>query len=188
MKHGIIKAGAIFVALLLLVSCTREQDTAPSPEPPAETAEADGIEFKTPDIYGYMVDNEVFSGHKLTLLYVWGTYGDTCGEDLRLLAQLGGELADNGVQVMSLVTDVVQPDATYSEDHIALAQEIAEDSGADFTHLLPNESLNPILEQVFAVPTTFFFDAAGNQLGEPSSGSQSLEDLRTTVQDKLSNH
>ena len=60
----------------------------------------------------------------------------------------------------------------------SLAKEIITETKADYRFISCRQmiSLNGMLADVTAVPTTFFFDKDGKQVGEPILGAQSKED------------
>ena len=56
-------------------------------------------------------------------------------------------------------------DVREGEDQ-SLVESLVQETGADYPHLLANESLDQaILSSVSGVPTTFFFDGEGAYLG-----------------------
>ena len=92
------------------------------------------------------------------------------------LGELAAEYADDGIQIIGFVSDVLNSDGTVSQSQVELAQDIAEQTGANYTHIVPdNGVLLYILSQISAVPTTFFVDAEGNQVGYAYSGARDKE-------------
>ena len=67
-----------------------------------------------------------------------------------------------------------------------LAKEIVEETGAGYLHLLPSQDvLNRVLTSIQVVPTTFFVDSEGNQLGGIVTGSKSYDDWTAILDQKL---
>lgn len=185
---------ALLLALLmLLTACGGENTPAASPAepaPPAETVPSDAApdegegedlpgllsEFSTVDLQGNPVDQSILSGYDLTVVNVWATYCSPCIQEMPDLGELAAEYADDGIQIIGFVSDVLNSDGTVSQSQVELAQDIAEQTGANYTHIVPdNGVLLYILSQISAVPTTFFVDAEGNQVGYAYSGARDKE-------------
>lgn len=141
--------------------------------------------FAATDLDGNAVDQSVFAGSKLTMVNVWATYCTPCLAEMPDLALLADELSAEGVQIMGLVSDVVGTDWSVSESGVALAKDIVAQTGADYLHIVPGESLYDLLNQITAVPTTFFVDANGVQVGNVYVGSRSYDDWKQIITDTL---
>jgi len=89
------------------------------------------------------------------------------------------------VQIMGMVSDIVSMDWAISESGLALAKDIVVETGADYLHIVPGESLYNLLNQITAVPTTFFVDANGVQVGNVYVGSRSYDDWKQIINDTL---
>ena len=107
-----------------------------------------------------------------TRIVRWGLLGSGVGEAERLGA---AEDADRGVQIIGMVSDVWTADGAIDPDQVALAQEIADTTGADYLHIIPGEDLYGLLVQINTVPTTFFVDEAGHQVGSAYLGARNKE-------------
>jgi len=143
---------------------TLETESASVPEaadetvPEAETS-ASQISFEVTDMEGNAVTSDIFSQSKLTMVNVWATYCNPCLSEMPGLGELAGEYKPEEFQLIGIVSDVLE-----GEDQ-ELAESLIEDTGADYTHLLLNESLYyALLTDVSAVPTTFFIDENGTVL------------------------
>jgi len=118
------------------------------------------ISFETTDLEGNTVSSDVFSQSKLTMLNVWATYCNPCLSEMPDLGELAVEYDGKDFQVIGIVSDVME-----SEDQ-ALAESLVQETGANYPHLLLNESLYyALLSDVSSVPTTFFLDENGTLLG-----------------------
>ena len=53
----------------------------------------------------------------------------------------------------------------YTGQQVDTALDIVAETGADYPHLIPSGDLLGIVAQIYAVPTTFFVDSQGNQVG-----------------------
>lgn len=55
------------------------------------------------------------------------------------------------------------------------------ETGASYRHLLPSEDLNGLLSQIYAVPTTFFVDSRGRQVGSTYMRAMSREEWEAVL-------
>jgi len=169
---------ALALAAILLSGCAGNEQTK-QPEGPAsapETADevpteaadeiapggepsASQISFEGTDMEGNAVTSDIFSKSKLTMVNVWATYCNPCLSEMPGLGELAAEYDAEEFQLIGIVSDVLE-----GEDQ-GLAESLIEETGADYTHLLLNESLYyTFLTDVSAVPTTFFIDKNGTVL------------------------
>lgn len=125
-----------------------------------EPAEEGAVTFEATDMDGNTVTADVFSQSKLSMVNVWATYCGPCLNEMPSLGELAAEYEPEEFQIIGIVSDVMEgDDQSYVESLI-------EETGADYTHLLLNESLYyALLTDVSVVPTTFFMDQEGTVLG-----------------------
>lgn len=117
------------------------------------------IDFTGTDIEGNVVTSEIFSQSKLTMVNVWATYCNPCLSEMPGLGELANEYDADKFRIIGIISDVVEGDEQ------ELAEDLIEQTQADYTHLLLNESIyNALLTDVAAVPTTFFVDENGTIL------------------------
>lgn len=117
------------------------------------------VVFEGQDMEGNTVSSEIFSDSKLTMINVWATYCSPCLNEMPELSELAAEYEKEDFQLVGIISDVVEG---ADEDTMDIAAQLIEKTGADYPHLLLNESLyNALLEDVTAVPTTFFFNEHG---------------------------
>lgn len=129
----------------------------PSPE---EQLSAGSITFEGTDLEGNAVTSDIFSQSKLTMVNVWATYCNPCLNEMPGLGELAAEYDGTEFQIIGIVSDVQE-----GEDQ-TLAESLVRQTGANYPHLLLNESIYyALLTDVSAVPTTFFFDGEGTLLG-----------------------
>ena len=131
----------------------------------------------TTDLAGEMADVSLLRGHRLTMVNIWATYCGPCIHEMPELARLAKEMEPEGVQIVGLVSDVMQgEELRANEASLAQAWKIIEDTGADYPHLLPSAALmRSVIYQTSAVPTTFFVDETGAQVGTAYVGSRNYE-------------
>ncbi len=129
--------------------------------------------FKAEDSNGNEVTQEIFAGHKLTMVNIWATFCGPCLREMPELGELDEEYRDQGFQVVGMPTDVIDQDGAIDPEQVALVNEIAEKTGADYPHILPTQELvDAKLGSVTAVPETVFVDENGNQVGESYRGAR----------------
>ena len=118
------------------------------------------ITFEGTDLEGNTVSQDVFSQSKLTMVNVWATYCNPCLSEMPGLGELAAEYDPAEFQLIGIVSDVME-----GEDR-SLVERLIQETGADYPHLLANDSIGQaILSSVSGVPTTFFFDGEGAYLG-----------------------
>lgn len=142
--------------------------------------------FTAQDLEGNEVDDSIFDGYDVTMVNVWGTFCTPCIQEMPDLGELAAEYADKGLQIVGLVSDATDYEGGYPEETVALAQKIVEETGASYRHLLPSQDLlDRVLSSVQVVPTTFFVDENGNQLGGIVTGAKSYDDWTAILDKKL---
>ena len=117
------------------------------------------VTFEAADMEGNEVSSSIFSESKLTMINVWATYCNPCLQEMPDLGELSGEYDSGEFQIIGVISDVQEG---ADQDTLDKAYSLIEQTGADYPHLLLNESLyEAMLTEVTAVPTTFFFDSNG---------------------------
>lgn len=121
--------------------------------------------FSTTDLEGSALDQSMLEDYELTMVNVWATFCGPCLREMPDLGELAEEYREKGVQIVGLVSDVLASDGSVSQEQVSLALDIVEKTGAAYPHLLPSQDLLGILSQIQFVPTTFFVDSQGRQVG-----------------------
>ncbi len=117
------------------------------------------ILFEAQDIEGNTVSSSVFSEAKLTMVNVWATYCNPCLSEMPELGELAKEYDPKDFQIIGIISDVQEGS---DPETLELAADLISKTGADYPHLLLNESLYyALLTDVTAVPTTFFITETG---------------------------
>ena len=187
--RSIFRAALCGAALtLLLGGCApTPPDTFETPdaasETDAESAQPAGVmsPFSATDLEGNPLDQSMLAGKKLTLVNVWATYCTPCIGEMPDLGALAQAYADKDVQIVGLVSDVLDSDGQVSDTQLATARDIVAETGANYTHIVPSPDLYHILAQVTAVPTTFFVDETGAQVGTAILAAQSRDTWAQTI-------
>lgn len=156
--------GILLMSVLLLSGCAKEstdKTVASNSGPegaggaPAESP-ATPIVFEATDLEGNSVSSDIFAQSQLTMLNVWATYCNPCLSEMPGLGELAAEYDTEEVQIIGIVSDVLE-----GGDQ-ELVESLVQQTGANYTHLLLNESIYyALLTDVSAVPTTFFLDEDG---------------------------
>lgn len=160
--------GLLVLSALLLSGCTQNgtgeaPENSPEPESVSETPakpSAAPITFEGTDLDGASVSSEIFSQSKLTMVNVWATYCNPCLREMPEFGELAAEYDAEEFQIIGIVSDVIEgTDQTQAES-------LVQQTGANYPHLLLNESIYyALLTDMTGVPTTFFIDENGVVLG-----------------------
>lgn len=172
-----ILPGILFMALLC--GCSGK-NAAEAPEPEAvEKAESqaneeeeiskeqgneneNAVTFEGKDMEGNTISQTICENSKLTMINVWATYCNPCLNEMPELGELATEYDAKDFQLIGIISDVLEGQ---DEESIAYAADLIEETGADYPHMLLNESLYyGLLQDVSAVPTTFFLNKKGEIL------------------------
>ncbi len=139
-----------------------EPQETPAPEDSSSEGESESIyiTFEGTDLEGNPVTQDIFSRSRLTMVNAWATYCNPCLNEMPGLGELAAEYDGSEFQLIGIVSDVREgADQT-------LVESLVQQTGANYTHLLANDSIDrALLSGVSAVPTTFFFDQEGAYLG-----------------------
>ncbi|WP_306487948.1 TlpA family protein disulfide reductase [Agathobaculum sp.] len=180
--------GAALACLLTLAACSPAETMTSTPGLSASEDEVQtGVlsAFSTTDLEGNTLDQSILADYDLTMVNVWATFCGPCINEMPDLGELAAEYADKGVQIIGLVSDTMDSDGTISDSQVETAKEIVAETGADYRHLLPSDDLLGILSQIYAVPTTFFVDSEGVQVGDAIVTAQSKEKWIETIDGML---
>ena len=197
------KSAAILAAALglsLLLSACAQPESAPSltpsaspsadaaqPSASADAQSAGGVlsSFSAQDLDGNAVDQSILEGHTLTMVNVWATFCTPCINEMPELGELAKEYSDKGVQIVGLISDVLDSDGSVSETQLDTAREIVSSTGADYTHIVPSSNLYGLLYQITSVPTTFFVDETGAQVGSAYVGARDKDSWAAILDEML---
>lgn len=124
--------------------------------------EAGLISFEGQDTEGNIISSSILAESRLTMVNVWATYCNPCLREMPGLGELAKEYDPGDFQIIGIISDVQEG---APEKALEYAVGLIEQTGADYPHLLLNESLyRALLTEVNAVPTTFFLDENGEVL------------------------
>ena len=143
------------------------------------------LSFTASDIYGNEVSSDIFKDSKITVVNIWGTFCSPCIYEMPFLGQLSREYDKSEVQLLGVVSDSVDYFGEEDSNAVALAQEIAEETKADYTHIVPSMEVLEFLYDVTAVPTTFFLDSEGRVIGEAVVGAREKDAWKEIIDNLL---
>ena len=160
--------GMLVLSALLLSGCSKvnmddssngNSDSGTENEVSSEES-AQQVRFEGTDLDGNAVSSDIFSQSRLTMVNVWATSCNPCLSEMPDLGELAAEYDAEDFQLIGIISDVME-----GEDQSA-AESLIKETGANYTHLLLNESIYyALLTDVTGVPTTFFLDENGTPLG-----------------------
>lgn len=167
------------------------QSDSQQPDQSEETSE-DGestmgilSQFSAQDLEGNELDQSILQGHTLTMVNVWATFCTPCISEMPDLGTLAQEYEDQGVQIVGLVSDVIDMEGNLDPDQMELAREIVDSTSANYTHLVPSVDLYGLLYQISTVPTTFFVDETGAQVGGTYIGAKDKDQWQEIIDQLL---
>lgn len=171
--------------LCLLLACVTALGILFSSCGNKSTGEGVMSDFTTTDLEGNTVDESVFADYQMTMVNVWATFCTPCLSEMPDLGELAAEYQDQG-----------GPDRGPCFRYAGYGRKAgpntggygSRDCGTDqsgYRHLLPSEELFGLLSQISSVPTTFFVNSKGEQVGSAYLGAQSKEDWEIIIEQTL---
>lgn len=155
-------------------------------ETPEEDVQGILESFESEDLDGNEAGGALFEGYEVNMINVWATYCGPCLSEMPELGELAEEYADKGVQIVGLVSDLRTRDGGYDQELRDLAKEIVKETGAAYVHLMPSDDLTArVLSQIQAVPTTFFVDETGAQIGQVVVGAKDKAGWKAVLDELL---
>lgn len=145
----------------------------------------DKITFSSKDLNDKEISNELFSNNKITMVNIWGTFCPPCIREMPGLAKLNEANKGRGVEVVGLVIDLTDPYGKILAQQRKDADTIIAVTGANYTHIVPNQEMfDGLLRNIQAVPATFFVDKNGKIIDQMYLGARSQKDWQKII-DKL---
>ena len=136
------------------------------------------LSFVTTDADGNTVSSEdLFAGHKITMLNVWTSWCGFCINEMPELEQIHQRLMEENCAVVGLMYE------SSNDGEVEECQKILEENGVTYLNIQAPEHV----EQLFPVtgfPTTFFIDSEGYMIGDPIVGAQ-VDKYESTVMQLL---
>ena len=140
------------------------------------------VAFEATTAEGTAWNSDKLADARLTMINLWGTYCNPCLSEMPDLGELAAEYDPALFQIVGVISDVMEGD---SADNINNARQLITETGANYPHLLLNESLYmSFVGAVSSVPTTFFVRQDGSMVGY-LTGAMGKEDWKTLIDDLL---
>ena len=176
---------ALILAALLLTGCAQKETGQETGQDAGEEKGGVLSSFTATDLEDNEVSQEILADYDLTLVNDWATFCGPCLREMPSLGELAAEYQPQGVNIIGIVSDTLTSEGELDEDQVDLARDLVEETKAEYTHLLPSQDLFGLLGQIYAVPTTFFVDSEGNQVGDTYMQSMSKEELSELIESHL---
>ena len=174
---SIIMAAVMMV--VVLAACSGESaggesnagSTKPDISKPSEDGglqETDGSNSLFSKINTVTLDDEEisgadFAGERMTVLNIWASWCPPCITELPHLQEISENYADKGVKVVGVMHDGLFTTFEKDENAIKAGKALLADAGAEYTVILPDQTItSEFVSQMRFFPTTFFLDADGN--------------------------
>ena len=140
------------------------------------------LSFEASTIDGEPMTSQIFAQSKLTMVNVWATYCNPCLSEMPDLGEIAASYDTSDFQIIGIISDVAEGSG---EEALANARDLVLQTGADYPHLLLNESLyTNLVGAVDSVPTTFFVNNEGEVLGY-TIGAKSKADWEEIIHELL---
>lgn len=184
----ILSIALVVVAGAVIFTKFYPMSTSPNYNPATEGQTAAVIDkFNAVDLNGNKITNDVFSDYKLTMINVWTTSCSPCLKEMPDLAALNKELEEKGFNVIGIVDDLIDANTgDVSEPAKELALRICEQTGAEYTNLIPDATLKKgILNGLGGYPSTFFVDKDGKLAGKRYFGAHTKDEWKRIIEELL---
>ena len=141
--------------------------------------------FESVDLDGKEISSDLYSNNKITMINIWGTFCGPCIREMPDLAKLSEENKSKGVEIIGIPIDIIDDWGKLDSRLKADALMIIEKTGVKYKNVVPTVPMfQTMLRGIQAVPTTFFVDKNGNQIGTAYLGSRGQKDWQKII-DKL---
>ena len=141
--------------------------------------------FDSVDLDGNKISSEIYSQNKITMINIWGTFCGPCIREMPDLAKLSEENKSKGVQIIGIPIDIIDDWGKLDKSLKTDALMILDKTGVQYKNVVPTvDMFRGFLRGIQAVPTTFFIDKDGRQIGGVYMGSRSQKDWQRII-DKL---
>lgn len=165
-KKASVMIGLVMIFTLLLSACTVAPAAAEA-TPASTESDAAELSFSVDTLTGDTIDETIITGHKLTMVNYWATWCGPCVGEIPDLVKISKEYADKDFALIGVLT---------GDNDIDGAKEFIADQGVSYPIVLPQAFFSDHAGDIYAIPTTMFFDSEGNQVGDTIVGSKSYED------------
>lgn len=172
---------ALIAAGMMLTGCAlfpapveaKPEPTAEATTAPEATAADDGtLAFSLTTLTGETLDQTVFMDNKLIMVNYWATWCGPCVGEIPDLIKISKEYADKDFVIVGVLT---------GDDDIDGAKQFIADQGMSYPVVTPEAFFLDNSSDIYAIPTTKFFDSTGKQVGESVVGAMSYDDWKGLI-------
>lgn len=143
--------------------------------------------FVMTDFEGNEYTEELFKGHKVTMINVWGTFCHNCIDEMPDLDEISKMFDEKDFQLIGLTGDLYGP-GELDQGKVDLAINIVENMGLTYPILIPSKGLQSgVVNNIHLYPTTIFFDENGKQLktvAGDKSKDEWIEEIKEILADE----
>ena len=173
-------------------SAVTEAASEPTPEPETSASESaedekpeskpefdsESLRFKTTTLDGKTVTSDIFADYDTTVVFLWGTYCESCIREMGNYASFYKEKPDN-VNFIGIICDVYDG----IDNNVRDANAILSDAGAEFMNLKTSDSIFDITNEYQYIPSSFFVDRKGHVVEklEGAGYSQTMKALNEVL-------
>ena len=123
--------------------------------------------FTMTDFDGNEYTEEMFKGHKVTMINIWGTFCHPCIEEMPYLEEISKMYDEKDLQIVGLTGDIYPWGGTeIVPEQIDVAKDIVKKTGVEYTVLIPSKEIQlGTISELTGYPTSIFFNEKGEQIG-----------------------
>ena len=184
MKRTLLIVLCAILCFACLIACGSEE-TAAVPQESAVSEPTRGTldfsSFTAEDFDGNFQSGNLFKGHKLTMINIWGTFCGPCIKEMPDLETLSQSYGDE-FQIIGIPVDIVDFNCSVLPEKRAEADAVLAQTGVTYLQLIPSHDLKDLyLADVQIIPVTLFFDENGVILDSEYYGRRSFDDWKLII-------
>lgn len=122
--------------------------------------------FSMSDFEGNEYTEDMFKGHKVTMINIWATTCYGCIMEMPDLQEISEMYDEKDFQIIGMLGDLRDYNSgEVDNEQVDIAKNSIDMTGVKYPNLIPSMEIQMgVLRNVTAYPTTIFFDENGNQL------------------------
>ena len=167
MKRTLLSLVLCLAMILTIVPCA-------SADSAARDSAAD-LSFDTETIYGEKISSDIIKNYELVLVNFWAEWCGPCVQELPYLEQLHEEYPN----VLFL--------GVWIGNSLSGAKNTLADAGVTYPIIEPAGTLKQYRQQIQYIPSTFYFDSNGKQIGDIRIGGKDYSSWKSEIESLLPN-